>query len=122
MASPKTNGTNPNGSSPQPHSTLEADVALLQSLLVQDPNFEESDLDVVEILKRLETADGIATGLESRLDEIVDSLDSMISALDSGGQVVEQESVAVQQGDIVVEEERVIAVAATEEAERKDGE
>ncbi|EPT03424.1 hypothetical protein FOMPIDRAFT_74696 [Fomitopsis schrenkii] len=119
MSSPSTNGTSPNGTqSAQPRSTLEADVALLQSLLVQDPNFEESDLDVAEILRRFEAADGIATGLESRLDDIMGNLDSMLGALEPKGQIVEHESVVVRQGDVVVEEEHVVAVETTERAEQ----
>lgn len=121
MPSPNTNGTIPNGTpSAEPRSTLESDVALLQSLLVEDPNFEESDVNVVELLRRLETADGIATGLESRLDDIMGSLDSMLGALEPKGEIVEQESVVVRQGDVVVEEERVVAVAMAERAEREE--
>ena len=120
MASPKTNGEPTNGApSTESRSALEADVALLQALLVQDHNFEESDFDVVEILRRLETADGIATGLESRLDDIMGNLDSMLGALDPKGQIVEQESVVVQQDDVVVEEERVAAVATAEQTEQE---
>ncbi|KAH9929768.1 uncharacterized protein B0H18DRAFT_174079 [Fomitopsis serialis] len=84
MAAPETSGAQTNGTqSTQPRSALDADIALLQSLLSQEHNDEpESDLDVAEILKRLETADGIAAGLESRLDGIMGSIDSMLGALE----------------------------------------
>lgn len=117
MASPTTNGTGPNGKS-----ALEADIALLQSLLVQGPNLEESDIDVTEILRRLEAADGIATGLETRLDGIMDSIDDMLGALEPKGQSVELESAVVRQGDAAVEEQRVVAVATMERVEQREHE
>ncbi|KZT73232.1 hypothetical protein DAEQUDRAFT_459879 [Daedalea quercina L-15889] len=121
MAAPKTNGAQPNGTPPtQPRSTLDADITLLQSLLTQDQN-DESDLDVAEILKRLETADGIATGLEGRLDDIMSNLDSMINVLEPEGKIIEQESAIVRQGDTTMQEERVVAVSSTVTEQSQQG-
>ncbi|TFY50561.1 hypothetical protein EVJ58_g10997 [Rhodofomes roseus] len=107
MAQPKTDVAQANGApASQPRNTLDADLALLQTLLAQGQN-DESEADVAEILRRLETADGIATGLESRLDDIMGNIDTMLGALEPQGRVVERESV-------MVEDERVVPIAATE--------
>ncbi|KAH9854377.1 hypothetical protein C2E23DRAFT_71423 [Lenzites betulinus] len=61
--------------------SLQADIDLLSNLLSQ--NVDESDPDVVELLRRLETAEGIADGVESRLDGIMDHLDNLLHDLES---------------------------------------
>ncbi|KAH9837363.1 uncharacterized protein C8Q71DRAFT_598392 [Rhodofomes roseus] len=112
MAQPKTDVAQANGApASQPRNTLDADLALLQSLLAQGQN-DESEADVAEILRRLETADGIATGLESRLDDIMGNINTMLGVLEPQGRVVEHESV-------MVEEERIVAIAATGQGEQE---
>ena len=76
----------PNGNAPRrdggnTSSSLEADIALLSNLLSQ--NVDESDPDVAEVLRRLEAAEGIADGVESRLDGIIDHLDNLLSDLEA---------------------------------------
>ncbi|KAL1950901.1 hypothetical protein VTO73DRAFT_50 [Trametes versicolor] len=103
----------PNGTGDKPgnnSSSLEADIALLSKLLSQ--NVDESDPDVVELLRRLEAAEGIADGVESRLDGIIDHLDNLLSDLETQTAAKQGES-----GDTAVAqvEEETIIVASTQE-------
>jgi hypothetical protein len=41
------------------------------------------EADVAELLQRLESADGMAKGLESRLDDILGNLDNLLVTLES---------------------------------------
>ena len=66
--------------------SLDVDIALLGSLLSQSSGSEECDIEGPELqklLKRLETADGVAQGVESRLDEIIGSLDQILGGLEA---------------------------------------
>ncbi|KDQ51136.1 hypothetical protein JAAARDRAFT_103360, partial [Jaapia argillacea MUCL 33604] len=61
---------------------------ILTSLLSisQDSTSDEttlSDQEVAELLRRLETADGLARGVESRLDSVIDELDGLLASLES---------------------------------------
>ncbi|OJT13965.1 hypothetical protein TRAPUB_9504 [Trametes pubescens] len=91
-------------------SSLEADIALLSKLLSQ--NADESDPDVVELLRRLEAAEGIADGVESRLDGIIDHLDDLLSDLETQTAPKQEES-----GDTAVAQvkEEVIIATSTQE-------
>ena len=73
--------------------SFDADVALLTSLLSQSSTHPSADGDVVderdiegpelqELLRCLETADGIARGMESRLDDFIGNLDRMLGSLE----------------------------------------
>ncbi|KAJ3525165.1 hypothetical protein NM688_g8447 [Phlebia brevispora] len=96
--------------------SLKADIALLRSLLQNDAltgdpeNADEPGLE--ELLQRLETADGIARGVESRLDDIIDHLDELLEGLEphSGelGRIQEQTAVVAEEITLV-EEERSIS-------------
>ncbi|KAF9469592.1 hypothetical protein BDZ94DRAFT_1242786 [Collybia nuda] len=91
-----------NGSDPLPTSeiidvsevvNLEADIAQLSALLSQESLNNDDDANVVELLQRLESADGVAQGVENKLDGILGKLDSLIGSLeskDAAGGPVEQ--------------------------------
>jgi glutaredoxin 2 len=70
-------------------SKMQAEVKELQSLLSGEENTADSAntteltaADLQELLRRLETADGISQGVENRLDDILSDLDDLISSLD----------------------------------------
>lgn len=88
--SENTNGTSrPNGTANAAISgSLETDIALLTSLLSQAQDAEDTGIEGPELaalLKRLETADGVARGVESRLDDIIGNLDRMLDGLEEAG-------------------------------------
>ena len=60
--------------------SLDADIALLGKLLSDD--VDESDPNIEELLKRLEAAEGLADGVESRLDAMIGGLDQLLSDLE----------------------------------------
>lgn len=69
--------------------SLDADIALLSSVLSHSADLEERDVEgpeLQELLKRLEAADGVAQGVESRLDNIIGNLDRMLSGLETTGE------------------------------------
>jgi len=78
----KVNGTADKGPPPQ-DSSLQADIALLASLLSDDANEEIDDTSISELLRKLDTAHGVASGVESRLDEILNNLDGLLGSLES---------------------------------------
>ena len=125
MSSPRTNGSSdvvsyamPNGS--QAPADLHADIALLQSLLKDDSlsgdleNLDESTID--ELLQRLDTADGIAQGVESRLDGIIGNLDGLLKSLERHEQGEKSGAVTeVEQGRESVKERVVVDESPVEE-------
>ncbi|KAG1813997.1 uncharacterized protein BJ212DRAFT_1365002 [Suillus subaureus] len=65
-------------------SNLEADIAHLNTLLLNgslDGSHETEDL--MEILARLESADGMAKGIEEKLDGILGTLDNLLTSLET---------------------------------------
>ncbi|KAH8099784.1 hypothetical protein BXZ70DRAFT_1008765 [Cristinia sonorae] len=63
-----------------------ADIATLASLLAQRPTSDADplavdDVDIAEELRRLEAANGIADGMEDRLDELIGDLDKLLQTL-----------------------------------------
>ncbi|KAK0208990.1 hypothetical protein DFS33DRAFT_1306780 [Desarmillaria ectypa] len=73
--------------------SLDDDISLLNSLLSQD-NLDESDeASVVELMQRLESADGVAKGMESKLDVLLGNLDTLLAVLEKNGPVKKQEDV-----------------------------
>lgn len=69
--------------------SLDADIALLSSVFLQSVDLEGRDVEgpeLQELLKRLEAADGVAQGVESRLDDIIGNLDRMLSGLETTGE------------------------------------
>lgn len=85
------NGTSKQTSqaSSEPARSLDSDIALLTSLLAQSIGSDEHDIDgreLQELLRRLETADGVARGVESRLDEVIGNLDQLLGGLEAANQ------------------------------------
>ncbi|KAI0082115.1 hypothetical protein K474DRAFT_825219 [Panus rudis PR-1116 ss-1] len=74
---------------PQPQTdtaaTVDADIAFLQSALDRFAKDPVDEQDIAELLRHLETADGIATGVENRLDHILEHLDALLTSLDPEG-------------------------------------
>ena len=85
--SPKMNGTSkPTSQTSNGPVSLDGDIALLTSLLAQSNGSDERDMDgpeLQELLRRLETADGVARGVESRLDEVIGNLDQLLGGLEA---------------------------------------
>jgi hypothetical protein len=62
---------------------LESDISLLSGLLSSaSTNEDESPEGIAELLGQLETANGIAMGVEGKLDDIIGHLDDLLSALE----------------------------------------
>ena len=61
--------------------SLNADMALLQKLLSEDID-DSNPENVAELLKRFEAAEGLAGGVEERLDGIIDHLDALLGDLE----------------------------------------
>lgn len=60
-------------------------MALLASILTQsqeDTPEDSDDPQVPELLRRLTAADGVAKGVEERLDGIIENLDLLLTALE----------------------------------------
>ena len=79
MSSSSPNGSQ-NGAPAKP--SLDADIALLQKLLSEDID-DSNPENVAELLKRLEAAEGLAGGVEERLDGIMDHLDALLGDLEA---------------------------------------
>ena len=71
------NGSKPS-STGQP--SIQSDLAFLQNVLSQEVDASQPE-DVEELLKKLEAAEGLADGMESRLDGIMDNLDKLLGDL-----------------------------------------
>jgi hypothetical protein len=82
MSSTEPNGQALNG---QDKTTLEADIAQLSALLSEAS--AEGDADVAELLQRIDTADGMAQGVESKLDNMLENLDNLLASLESQADV-----------------------------------
>ncbi|KAM5538331.1 hypothetical protein V8D89_007933 [Ganoderma adspersum] len=98
-----------NGTPSQP--SLDADIALLQKLLSEDID-ESNPENVAELLKRLEAAEGLAGGVEERLDGIMDHLDTLLTDLEA-----KQMDGAVEGVEVEVDVEVRTVEVATEKAE-----
>ncbi|KIJ22220.1 hypothetical protein PAXINDRAFT_30873, partial [Paxillus involutus ATCC 200175] len=61
---------------------IESDVTLLGSLIAESDQNPTNDSELSELLARLDTADGMARGVESRLDEILGTLDNLLTSLE----------------------------------------
>ncbi|KAJ3476203.1 hypothetical protein NLI96_g11316 [Meripilus lineatus] len=69
---------------PRSGQALETDISILASILSKSTaSSDAEDIDVAELLSQLETANGIAEGVESRLDGILQHLDGMLHSLES---------------------------------------
>jgi hypothetical protein len=63
--------------------STEIDVAQLAQLLSQVEPSAESETEITDLLHKLESADGIAKGVESRLDDILGNLNSLLASLET---------------------------------------
>ena len=81
---------NSNGAGQLPDSTSDtlastvSQVAFLQQVISSSvPTEEGAEGDISEILKQLEAADGVAQGVESKLDKLLENLEEMIEGLEA---------------------------------------
>jgi hypothetical protein len=82
MTTNKTNGTIPDSNAQRTAlENIENEVAQLTRLLAQEPT-SEGETEIAELLQRLESADGMATGVESKLDSLLGNLDDMLASLE----------------------------------------
>ncbi|KAJ7269368.1 hypothetical protein B0H12DRAFT_1229506 [Mycena haematopus] len=75
----------PNGSNTNPAqltASIEQDVAELNELLSRETLDDAGEASVAELLARLESADGIAKGVETKLDTLLSNLDNLLAALE----------------------------------------
>lgn len=82
MTAPQTIGTN----NPNTTNSLESDIVKLAALLSEasaEGNEEADAENIAQLLQRLESATGIAVGVEDKLDGILDHLDELLSSLES---------------------------------------
>lgn len=67
---------------------LDADIARLAKLLKQTESMGDGatpDASLQELLSCLQSADGIATGVESQVDSIISHLDELLEGLEKEG-------------------------------------
>jgi len=69
---------------------LENDVSRLSALLTQEA--VTGDADVAELLRGIETADGMAQDVEKKLDEMLNNLDELLASLETTVTEVESTS------------------------------
>ena len=87
FASPAMSATKATGDNPAPpaqqqaHTALDNDIDSLSSSLTDLLSASEES-DVTELLKSIDSADGLAKGIESRLDSLLGNLDSLLTALE----------------------------------------
>lgn len=96
MSSPNGPSEDPQPAPPDPHpvdaaappGTLDADVSALAAFLLSagaggggGDGRELSGADLAALLRQLERADGVARGVESRLDELLSGLDGLLGDL-----------------------------------------
>ncbi|KAF4573455.1 hypothetical protein AB1N83_003578 [Pleurotus pulmonarius] len=71
-----------------PAQSLDADIARLANLLKQTESMGDGtnpDASLQELLLYLQSADGIATGVESQVDSIISHLDELLEGLEKEG-------------------------------------
>ena len=85
----KVNGSGPNAA--QINASIEADIAELSELLSQDTLDDAGEASVAELLARLESADGVAKGVENKLDALLGNLDSLLASLEKNGEIAQSD-------------------------------
>ncbi|KAK7695194.1 hypothetical protein QCA50_002384 [Cerrena zonata] len=82
MSSKNTATTNGGSMDAVNQSNIPSDIALLSSILNRstDPSDET---DIAELLRQIETAHGVAEGVETRLDGVIDHLDALLDTLET---------------------------------------
>ncbi|KAJ7361365.1 hypothetical protein DFH08DRAFT_843917 [Mycena albidolilacea] len=73
--------------------SIEQDIAELNELLSKETLDDAGEASVAELLARLESADGVAKGVETKLDALLGNLDSLLAALEE-----EKADTSVQEG------------------------
>ena len=62
--------------------TIDQDIALLTQLISVPPEGSEDASNLQELLARMEEANGVASGLEGRLDSVLGRLDELLAGLE----------------------------------------
>ncbi|KAF7337556.1 hypothetical protein MSAN_02228900 [Mycena sanguinolenta] len=62
--------------------SIERDVAELNELLSKETLDDAGEASVAELLARLESADGVAKGVENKLDTLLGNLNNLLAALE----------------------------------------
>lgn len=87
--STQNNDDNSNSAASQsPHvlpNGIDADVAQVTKLLAQDSLNGDDEVNIAELFKRIENADGVAQGVESKLDDLLGTLDKLLQQLETKG-------------------------------------
>ncbi|KAJ7492269.1 hypothetical protein FB451DRAFT_1388685 [Mycena latifolia] len=105
MSSNKVNGSDTakaSGSEPNPAqitASIEADIAELSELLSKDTLDDAGEASVAELLARLESADGVAKGVENKLDALLGNLDTLLASLEQNNDLVDSDAPASQSTD-----------------------
>jgi hypothetical protein len=71
---------------------MEADIAKLGLLLSQESDNSEAETDVSRLLERLENANGMAQGVEDKIDGLLEKLDGLLVSLETKGELAEKTS------------------------------
>ncbi|PIL31080.1 hypothetical protein GSI_05776 [Ganoderma sinense ZZ0214-1] len=101
----------PQNGTPAKQPSLDADIALLQKLLSEDVD-ESNPEDVAALLKRLEAAEGLADGVEDRLDGIMEHLDMLLTDLEAK-QVAGTGAAGQVEVEVEVETEEIVVSGVT---------
>ena len=62
--------------------SIEPDIALLHSLLSNTDTSDDAE-NLQQLLAQLNDAEGIAKGLEGKLDDVLENLDSLLAAMEA---------------------------------------
>ena len=92
--------SNNNNSSQLPS---DADLAALAALISADHSDEHADENLAELLQQLETADGVARGMEGRRDSLLERLDGLVEVLEANQD--EKEKVGTQDASLAPQDE-----------------
>jgi hypothetical protein len=76
---------------------VEADIAKLALLLSPESDNNGDDADVSKLLGRLENANGMAQGVEDKLDHLLEKLDGLLASLETKGELEKISEVAADE-------------------------
>lgn len=84
---PNTNGAQTNGAQ------FQNDLEMLSELLKDGAEVNENDgASVAALIQRLEGANGVAEGMEGKLDDLLSNLDVLLESMESSKPAEEKES------------------------------
>ncbi|TFY55418.1 hypothetical protein EVG20_g9324 [Dentipellis fragilis] len=69
-------------SSSKSNVSLETDIVYLKQVISSQPSDENADVNLTVLLRHLETASGVAEGVEERIDGIIGNLDMLLDSLE----------------------------------------